>query len=251
MNMIVSITQTSVARLLSTPVIGVRWVSMVTYGQPTPKCHPHLMKEGEVTPGTPLSEYKRRQLSLMSLLPEHSLAIIPAHSLLLMSADIPYPFRQNSDFSYLCGFEEPDALLLLKSTTKDRAPRSVMVVSPQDRNAMLWNGPRSGVDGAISFFGADEAYPLSKTKDVLINMLQSQPRVYYNNTTQNEVVTPAIKAVLGETHNTFIPLERYTSGMRVIKSQYEMDIMRRVGKISGAAMIEAMKATKPGQTEHQ
>lgn len=67
-----------------------------------------------VTPGFTANEYIQRRKNLVDMLPEHSCAVIAGHPLQIMSADIPYRFRQNSDFSYLCGFQEPDAVLILR-----------------------------------------------------------------------------------------------------------------------------------------
>jgi hypothetical protein len=67
-----------------------------------------------VTPGVSVEEYRQRRANLMDLLPEHSVVIVPGHPLKMMSADIPYRFRQHSDFSYLCGFQEPDSVLILR-----------------------------------------------------------------------------------------------------------------------------------------
>eukprot|EP00123_Amoebidium_parasiticum_P015012 comp22739_c1_seq1/m.35454 comp22739_c1_seq1/g.35454 ORF comp22739_c1_seq1/g.35454 comp22739_c1_seq1/m.35454 type:complete len:494 (-) comp22739_c1_seq1:502-1983(-) len=237
------------------PTVGTvlqRNYSSSVLGQPNPIEHPHLMKDGEVTPGTTLREYQKRRKALMDSLPEHSLVVVPGHPLMFMSADIPYPFRQHSDFSYLCGFQEPDGLLLLKSTTKDADPQVVMVVPPKDPHSELWNGPRSGVEGAVAFFGANEAQPTDRLKQTVVRLLESRPNVFYDgHIAPHQDFHKTIMAALAETQRGFNPLQRHMFAMRVIKSQSEMDIMRKAGKISSRAFIKAMKSTHPGQTEHQ
>lgn len=73
-----------------------------------------------------------------------------------MSDKIPYVFRQNTDFLYLSGCLEMDSVLAVWSDNTKQA-RSALFMRPKDKHAELWDGPRTGVDNSIDYFGVDEA----------------------------------------------------------------------------------------------
>lgn len=78
-----------------------------------------------------------------------------------MSDKIPYVFRQSSDFMYLTGCLEPDSVLLLLINEKSE-PKSILFMRPKDKHAELWDGPRTGVDQSVDYFGVDEAYDVEQ-----------------------------------------------------------------------------------------
>lgn len=83
-----------------------------------------------------------------------------------MTDKIPYVFRQNSDFYYLTGCLEPDSLLIMW-IDETESPKSALFMRPKDRHAELWDGPRTGVDNAIEYFGVDEAYAVKELRSFL------------------------------------------------------------------------------------
>ena len=97
-------------------------------------------------------------------------AVIPAAPMVVHHADCEYPFRQNSDFWYLTGFDEPGAVALLLPHRDDA--RFVLFVEPKEPTAEVWNGFRWGVDGAVNTFGADLAHPLSELPQRLADYLK-------------------------------------------------------------------------------
>lgn len=137
---------------------------------------------GEVTPGLTQTEYALRRHKLMALiqkeseilggLTEHAVIIL-GNSTLYMTSDIPFPFHQHNDFLYLSGFLEPESILLLQSKTGQSLPShtATLYVPPRDPGRELWDGPRSGVDGAVALTGVDQAFPLEDFKHVAPKLL--------------------------------------------------------------------------------
>ncbi|WWC68482.1 uncharacterized protein I206_102411 [Kwoniella pini CBS 10737] len=144
------------------------------YGQPHPSSHSHLIKNHEITPGIPAEEYELRRKNLMESLEEGSKVICMGGTVKLMSQSIFYRFRQATDFYYLTGFNEPDATLILESApSTPRGYKYTLFVPPKDAHDALWEGERAGVEGAISIFGADEAYPNTSLSTHLPDILNS------------------------------------------------------------------------------
>lgn len=92
----------------------------------------------------------------MDRLPERSVVICMAGRVKSMSGNIFYRFRQDSNFLYLTGFQEPDAAVVLEKDSSSRGYKMTMFVQDRDEANETWNGPRSGIDGATDVFGADE-----------------------------------------------------------------------------------------------
>ena len=102
--------------------------------------------------------------------------LLPAAHLAMRSADSEFTFRQDSDFFYLTGFEEPDAVCVLRP---DGDPKYVLFVRPRDRDAEIWNGRRVGVEGAQALYGADAAYPIEELSTRLPELLRDADTLYY------------------------------------------------------------------------
>jgi len=88
------------------------------------------------------------------------LAIVPAAPETLRNNDVSHPFRQHSDFYFLTGFDEPDAVALFNPAHAKE--RFVLFVRPRDRDLEIWTGHRAGVEGAVAAYGADAAYPIDQ-----------------------------------------------------------------------------------------
>ena len=117
-------------------------------------------------------EYERRRKDLMATMGANSIAVVPAAQQLLRNRDVEYPFRQDSDFHYLSGFEEPDAVLVL---LPGRAQgQYVMFWRERDPSRELWDGYRAGPEGACADFGADDAFPITDLDDILPGLLEER-----------------------------------------------------------------------------
>lgn len=135
---------------------------------------------GEVTPGLSQVEYALRRHKLMALIQKEAhgwdgldhTVILLSNPTYYMSNDIPYIFHQDTNFLYLCGFQEPDSILVLQSIPGKALPshKSILFVPRRDPSRELWDGPRSGTDGAIALTGVDEAYTIEEFRHLVAKL---------------------------------------------------------------------------------
>src|SRR6266851_10114378 len=104
-----------------------------------------------------LTEFMRR-------MDPKSVAIIPAAREATRSNDTNYRYRQSSDFFYLTGFEEPEAIAVI---APGQEQKYILFVRPRDPEREIWDGRRAGVEGARSDFGADESFPVAEFEEKL------------------------------------------------------------------------------------
>ncbi|XP_005105486.1 xaa-Pro aminopeptidase 3 [Aplysia californica] len=231
------------------------------FGQPASQTHPHLIAEGEVTPGITRAEYHQRRCKLVQAavktfrgvksVKDH-LFIFPSSTTSYMTNDIPYPFRQNTDFLYFSGFLEPDSLLLIEANHKsvDGAHVSHLFVPRRDPSRELWDGPRSGTDGAIKLTGVDASF----TTGELGKYLQ-----YYNHQHKDYVLWYNHgRPVHADFHHRILEqvmkdqkhkcVENPTMNchkLRALKSPAEVQLMQRSADIASEAFMETMKFSRP------
>src|SRR3954467_7734540 len=190
-----------------------------------------------------LKEFMRRMAP-------NSVAIIPGAHDTRRSNDTHYRFRQNSDFFYLTGFEEPDALAVIKDQ------KYTLFVRPRDPEREIWDGRRAGVEGAKSAFGADEAFPISQFEEKLGEILNGATNLYYRigngNADLDETIVAQIRRLraLGRrgmrAPEAVIDTGTILHEMRLFKSDEEIENMQRAADISAEAHREAMKQARPG-----
>lgn len=122
-------------------------------------------------------EYKARRKKLAAQLPDDSVAVIPAAHEVLRSGDAHYRFRQDSDFYYLTGFNEPDALLVIIA---GKDSQSILFNRPRNPAEEQWTGKRLGQDGALQELGVQAAYPLSSIAEELPKLFSGKSAIYYD-----------------------------------------------------------------------
>ncbi|NVZ09979.1 Xaa-Pro aminopeptidase [Allochromatium humboldtianum] len=202
------------------------------------------------------SEYRRRRRALAKTLGPDALAILPAAREVTRNRDVHYPFRQSSDFSYLTGFPEPDAWLVIAPKRKEG--ECVLFCRPRDPEREQWDGARLGVEGAVDDFGADEAHPLSELDTVMPTLIDGRQRLYYpigTDSTLDAQVMGWVRQVRAKARTgavapeTFVTLESVLHEQRLIKSPAEIAIMRRAARISARAHSELMRLCRPGLNE--
>ncbi|KAG9301938.1 hypothetical protein G9A89_020982 [Geosiphon pyriformis] len=162
------------------------------YGQPTFMTHPHLIKRSEITPGISSVEYELRRTHLLESLPTNSVAISLGYRTRYMSNKVFYPFHQNTDFFYLCGFNEPDAALILEKNNSPRGYKMTMFVLPENPELERWDGSRTGLNGAIDLFGADEAIESSKFVSKLKEIIKKYNKIYIDLPPKTSILSPEI-----------------------------------------------------------
>jgi len=202
------------------------------------------------------SEYRRRRRALAKTIGADALAILPAAREVTRNRDVHYPFRQSSDFSYLTGFPEPDAWLVI--APKRQEGEFVLFCRPRDPEREQWDGARLGVEGAVEAFGADEAHPLSELDTLMPTLIDGRRRLYYPIGTDSMLdaqVMGWVRQVRAKARTgavapeTFVTLESVLHAQRLIKSPAEIAIMRRAAKISARAHSELMRLCRPGLSE--
>lgn len=203
-------------------------------------------------------EYRRRRTKLMSMMEPNGIAIIPSAQEKIRSHDTEYPFRQDSDFFYLTGFNEPHAVAVVIPGREHG--EFVLFCRDRDRAREIWDGYRAGPQGGIDDFNADDAFPIDDIDDILPGLIEGKNRVYYtlgkDPEFDNQVMTwvNAIRANArsGATPpGEFLDLDLILHDMRLYKSAAEIKIMRRAGQISAEAHIRAMKLAKTAKWEYQ
>lgn len=203
-------------------------------------------------------EYSARRKELMSLMHSNSIAIISAAPEKVRSRDTHYPYKQNVNLSYLCGFPEPESVLVL---IPGRA-QGEMVLFCRDKDPLreTWDGYREGPEGAVSNFGADDAFPIADIDDILPNLIEGKDRLYYAIGKDPEFdrhLMDWVNHVRNQRGNgalppgEFVDLDHFINEMRLFKTAGELKIMRKAAEISVSAHSRAMKASKPGLFEYQ
>ncbi|MEY1662863.1 Xaa-Pro aminopeptidase [Isoalcanivorax beigongshangi] len=206
----------------------------------------------------PREEFARRRRELMAQMVPDSIAILPAAPVRTRNRDAEYPYRQDSDFWYLSGFGEPEAVMVL---LPGRAHGEyVMFCRERDRAMEIWNGYRSGPEGVVADFDADDAFPIADIDDILPGLLEGRERVYYDlgrdadfdRQVMGWVNTLRAKVRSGaHPPGEFVALTHLLHDMRLYKSEAELAVMRRAGEISAQAHVRAMRAVRPGMFEYQ
>src|SRR5262245_44231411 len=185
-------------------------------------------------------------------------AVLPAAPLSIRNNSVEYEYRQDSDFYYLTGFDEPQSVLVL--TTEHREHRTVVFVRKRDKERETWDGPRAGVEGAKELLGADAAYPIEELEQRLPDYLSDVRRLHYRlgfNHDFDQVVFRAIEAVRRKARtgvaapSEIVDLTRDLHELRLRKSAAELDTMAAAAAITREAHARAMKVAKPGRYEYE
>ncbi len=205
----------------------------------------------------PKSEYVRRRKALMAEMEPNSIAILPAAPMYIRNRDVEHIYRQDSDFQYLSGFSEPEAVIALIPGREHG--EYVLFCRERDPARELWDGLRAGQDGAISDYGADDAFPIGDIDDILPGLIEGRSRVYYAIGSNQEfdhrlmewINTIRSKARQGaQPPNEFVALDHLLHDQRLYKSANEIKVMKHAAEISARAHIRAMQASRAGLYEY-
>ena len=203
-------------------------------------------------------EYIRRRKQLMRIIGDDAICIVPAAPERVRSNDSHYPYRQDSDFQYLSGFPEPEAVLAL---IPGRAHGEVILFCRErDAEREAWDGSRAGNEGAVADYGMDDAFPIGDIDDILPGMIEGRSRVYYHFGRDAEFdvkligwvnrVREQIRQGARAPHE-FVALGHILHDLRLYKTRAELRVMRKAAKIASEAHLRAMRATRPGLNEHE
>ena len=207
-------------------------------------------------PAMPQTEFARRRKELMRMMGKDAIAIVPAAREKIRNRDSHYPFRQDSDFHYLTGFPEPDAVAVLVPGRE----QAEYILFCRDRDPVMetWNGKRAGTEGATRRYGADDAFPVGDIDEILPHLMENRTRVFYT----MGVYPEFDKHVIAWTNELraqnrkgihppqeFVSLDHLLHDMRLYKSKAEAAAMRAAAAVSVKAHERAMRACKPGMNE--
>lgn len=203
-------------------------------------------------------EFARRRKRLMGLMEPDSIAIIPTAPERPRNRDVDHPFRADSDFHYVTGFDEPEAVAVIAPDR--RQGEYVLFCREKDPEQELWHGRRAGLEGACEKYGADDAFPIGDIDDILPGLLENRSTVYYAMGYYPEFDQQLIEWIRRvrararsgvESPGELVALDRILHDMRVVKSRAELRTMSRAMEISAAAHCRAMRATRPGRKEYE
>lgn len=205
-----------------------------------------------------LNEFAGRRQQLMRNLGLGAIAILSAAPEALRNGDAHYPYRQNSDFYYLTGFAEPEAIAVLIPGRIEG--EFILFNRPRDAAQETWNGRRAGQEGACKHYGADAAYPIDEFVDRLPELLIGCHQVCYKIGTHQILDQQIVTAVNNLSQRlragltaplAFVNIEHYIHEMRLFKSTAEIGLMRKAAEISVSAHKRAMQICNPGVYEYQ
>lgn len=205
-----------------------------------------------------MTEFAKRRKQLMQQIGSSGIAILTAAPIVLRSGESDYPYRQHSDFYYLTGFEEPEAVAVF--IPKRKSGEFILFNRARDPAEEVWTGSRAGQLGACKNFGADEAYPIHEIANKLPELLAGREQIHYTlglNRAFDSLLLQAIDKIRRKIRSgiqsplAFVDLTHTLHDMRVIKSPCEITLMRKAAEISAAAHTRAMTACKPGMHEYQ
>ncbi|HEX8707908.1 MAG TPA: Xaa-Pro aminopeptidase [Pyrinomonadaceae bacterium] len=188
----------------------------------------------------------------------NSVAIIGSAREATRSNDTHYRYRQDSDFYYLTGFDEPEAIAVISPSSEHRY---TLFVRPRDPEREVWDGRRAGVEGAREQYGADAAFPISEFEAKLGELINGVTNLYYRigngNADLDEKIIRQIRQLRAwarrgqSAPQAIVDTGAVIHEMRLFKGAEEVELMQRAADIAADAHREAMKAARPGMKEYE
>ena len=202
------------------------------------------------------AEFKARRQNLINLMVE-GVAIIPTSPEAIRNRDSHYPYRFDSYFYYLSGFKEPESVLVILAGPE---PKSILFCRDKDTEREIWDGFRYGAEAAKAEFSFDEAYSINELDTVILKLLANQPKLFYSlgeSANWDARVMGWMNALRAQARSgVHVPddvsdVRQLVDEMRLIKSPFEIDLMRRSANIAAAAHNRAMRFAKPNMLEYE
>jgi len=205
-----------------------------------------------------LKEFARRRRELMQMMDGNSIAVLPSASLVARNSDTDYQFRQNSDFQYLTGFDEPNSVVALVPGRE----HGECILFCQERDASLeqWHGNVTGPERAMQLFGIDDAFPISDIDDILPGLIEGKTKLYYSMGSHDEFDEQVIAWVnsIGNNQQSgskppgeFVQLDQHLHELRLFKSKQEIQVLRKASEITALGHQRLLEKLAPGVYEYQ
>src|SRR5579863_2542699 len=204
-----------------------------------------------------MNEYQRRRERFVEAMGD-AVAVFPSAQDIIRTNDSDFDFRQDSDFYYLTGFDEPESVLVL--APRHPSVKSALFVRPHEKDKEIWNGLRAGLEGAKSISGVEATYPIDEFATRLGSFLETSERLYYSFASppllNAEIENRMRQARRLRPRQPSGPLEVFDPSlilheMRVIKSPFDIEKMRRAVEVSGLGHIAAMRHAREGMHEYE
>jgi Xaa-Pro aminopeptidase len=206
----------------------------------------------------PKDEFARRRQQLARIMGRDAIAILPAAAVQMRNSDVEHAYRQDSDFFYLTGFREPEAVAVLMPGREQA--EYILFVRDRDPARETWDGRRAGPDGATAEYAADDAFPIEDLDDILPGLIESRAKVFYTMGVDADFDHRLIGWVTGlraqarqggHSPLEIVALEHVLHDMRLFKSRAELDLMRKAARIAARAHVRAMQRCRPGLNEFE
>jgi Xaa-Pro aminopeptidase len=204
------------------------------------------------------SEFKKRRKQLMQRIGIGNIALISSAGVRVRNRDVDYPFRQDSDFYYLTGFNEPDALAVFIPGRSQG--EYILFCREFDEKKALWEGAHAGLEGAIKHYAADDSFPIDDIDDIVSGMLENKTKVFYpmgRDTDLDHSLQEWIRHIRSQSRSGVMApaelasIEPIVHEMRLFKSAAELKLMRYAAQISAEAHVKAMQLCVAGKYEYQ
>ena len=204
------------------------------------------------------NNFSERRLQLSNKVLDDSAIIVASALVKSRISDTDYAYRQDSNFYYLSGYEEPDSLILIRPNHD----KEKFIIFCRDRDPLReqWDGFRTGQDGAIQEYQADNAYSINSIDQMMPELLAGVKNIYFSMSAPCGVdlkisqwvedIRKNTRAGAEPPHN-LLSLDSILHEMRLIKEDHEMDLMKQAADITTEAHIRAMQAVTPGMYEYQ
>ncbi|MGO9513744.1 MAG: aminopeptidase P N-terminal domain-containing protein [Steroidobacteraceae bacterium] len=203
-------------------------------------------------------EFARRRRLFMRMIGKDAIAVLPAAPVRHRNGDVAYAYRQDSQFHYLSGFPEPDAVAVL---VPGRAQSEYLLfVREHDAVRESWDGVWAGTEGAVERYGADDAFPIADIDEILPGLIEQRSRIFYSMGTHPDFDSRMLGWVNGMrvharqgsgVQQEFVALGHVLDDMRLYKSRAEQASLRRAAQIAMGAHRRAMRFARPGRMEYE
>ena len=206
----------------------------------------------------PEAHEKRREKIFKKL--GDAILVLTSNPISVMSNDVEYPYRQNSDLYYLTGFEEAESAAIFFIDQENNKSTYYLFVRPRDKEKETWTGKRYGVEGAKKYYGPTEAFVIDKFSEKLEELLKQHTELIFNFGVDKEKDIEIINLLNktrpskwkeGKGINIIKDVSEFVHPFRLIKDEHEISLIKKACEISAEAHIKAMESVKPGMWEYQ